>query len=111
MSMIITRNDIDTQAVEAGSAHITITYVIGTESIDVARDDIQGVEAYRIELDEKLRAAFPQAKHIEVMFDEGISQARIDGLDAKDAAQEETMLSQINQIADNVWNFGHWHYA
>lgn len=86
---------------------LTITYIIGTESIGVGGDEVSGVEAYQIEVEEQLRAAFPSANHIDVAIKNGYDQVRIEGVD--DLDEEEAMISRIRHIADGVWNHGEWH--
>lgn len=89
----------------------TITYVIGTEDIGIGEDEIQDVEAYQIEVHERLHAAFPGAQHIDVVIDNGCSRARIEGLEIDDYGTREKALERIQQIADEVWNHGEWHSA
>lgn len=91
---------------------LTITYIIGTDNVGIGEDETANVEAYRAEVEARLAEKFPEAKYIDVVFDNGRSQARIEGLDWETQADlEESMLETINAIADDVWNHGAWSNA
>jgi len=84
-----------------------ITYIIGTNDIGIGPEEIENVEAYRDEVQAKLADAFPQAEHIDVVIENGNSQAFIKGVD--DLDEEDAMLKRVTRIADEVWNHGSWH--
>jgi len=91
---------------------LTITYIIGTHNVGISEDEINTVEAYRAEVEDRLTENFPEAKHIEVVIENGSSKARVEGIDWETQGDlEESMLETIQAIADEAWNHGNWHNA
>lgn len=91
---------------------ITITYIIGTDNIGAGSNEIEGVEDYRAEVEQRLSEAFPEAQNIDVVIDNGSSRARVEGLDWEtEGDREEAILEQVSQIANEVWDHGSWHNA
>lgn len=92
---------------------LIITYIIGTDNVgvDIGANEIDSLEGYRTELQEKLEAQFPEASHVDVVFDNGSSKARVEGIDYEQYELQEQMLEAIEQEANWVWNHGKWHDA
>lgn len=91
---------------------LTITYIIGTDNVGIGEDEIESVEGYRAEVEERLIERFPEAKYVDVVVENGSSKARVEGLDWETQGdQQESMIETVNAIADWVWNHGNWHNA
>lgn len=91
---------------------VTITYIIGTDDIGVGENEVENVEGFQAELEERLAETFPEAEHLDVVFDNGRSQARVAGLDWEtEGDREDAMLASIEQIASDVWARGNWRDA
>ncbi|AXE31618.1 hypothetical protein DK842_17965 [Chromobacterium phragmitis] len=96
--------------------NITITYIIGTDNIGqgsfgAGAEQDPAVENYRVEVQERLAAAYPEVKYIDVVIENGGSKARVEGLDIDDYEREDSMLEEIKAIANDVWDRGEWHNA
>lgn len=91
---------------------MTITHIIGTDDVGIGSDEIDGIEAYRAEVAERLAEAFPDAAHIDVVIDNGGSKSRVTGLSLEEAIErEKEIIGEIDYIANEVWNSGNWHNA
>lgn len=94
---------------------LTITYIIGTDDAGIGEDEIESVEGYRAEVEERLAELFPEATYVDVVIENGSSKVRVEGLDGLDwetqGDQQESMIEAVNAIADEVWNHGNWHNA
>ncbi len=91
---------------------LTITYIIGTDNVGIGEAEIESVEGYRAEVEERLAELFPEAQYVDVVIENGSSKARVEGLDWETQGdQQESMIAAVNAIADEVWNHGNWHNA
>lgn len=91
---------------------LTITYIIGTESIGIGADEIDLVEGYRAEVEARLRELFPEAKCVAVEIENGTGGVRVEGLDEETQLDQlEAAIETINAVANEVWNYGNWHNA
>lgn len=88
---------------------LSITYIIGTDSVGVDEDEVELIEPYRAELEERLRALYPEAS-VEVDIENGYCGAGVGGIDWKEqGGRLEAMLETINAVANEVWGYGKWH--
>lgn len=87
---------------------LTITYIIGTDNVGIGADEIELVEGYRAEVQERLIETFPGA-NVVVEIAHGNSKALVEGVAHGD--QQESVIETINSIANEVWNHGNWHNA
>lgn len=85
----------------------TITYTVGLDSIGIGEDEIELVEGYRAEVEERLRERFPEA-NVAVVIESGSSKTRVEGLDWE---TQESVVEVVTAIANEVWNHGIWHNA
>ena len=91
---------------------LTITYIIGTDNVGIGEDEIESVEGYRAEIKKHLIERFPEANWVDVVIEKGSSNARVEGLDWETQGdQQESIIDDINAIANEVWNHGKWHNA
>ena len=88
---------------------MNITYIIGTDSVGVGAEEIEGVEAYRDELESELWEAFPDAKNISVVVENGSSRVFVTGIDWE--TDDSKIIEEANSIANHVWDHGKWHYS
>lgn len=88
---------------------MNIIYIIGTDSVGVGAEETEGVEAYRDELESELWEAFPDAKNISVVVENGSSRVFVTGIDRE--TDYSKVVEEANSIANRVWNHGNWHSA
>lgn len=89
--------------------NIDITYIIGTNDIGAGPDEIEGAEDYRAEVEQRLREAFPEARHVDAVIENGRSVARVGGLDWQvESERVDAIMAEIWRIADEVWSHGNW---
>lgn len=86
---------------------LTITYIIGTNNVGADDDEIELIDAYRAEVQERLIETFPGA-NVVVEIAHGNSKALVEGVDDEQAAMT---LETVTAIANEVWNHGNWHNA
>ena len=88
---------------------MNITYIIGTDSGGEGAEEIEGVEAYRDEVESELWKEFPGAKNISVVVENGPSRVFVTDIDWD--TDDSKIIEEADSIANHVWNHGKWHYA
>ena len=94
------------------TSQLTITYIIGTSSINDAEFPGSRLDALKNEIKAAICAAYPAAKWVDVVLANDDSAVLVDGLEGDDFGEKAGSIeADCVNIGEQVWDHGQWHYA
>ena len=94
------------------TSQLTITYIIGTSSINDAEFPGNSLDALKSEIKAAICAAYPTAKWVDVVLANETSAVLVDGLEFGEFGEKAGAIeADCVNIGEQVWDHGQWHYA